>query len=225
MAGLPVQLHLQRQRIFIILTSAGVLAKFQAYPLSLLHSRAVISAGGSPCTICNSTNQELNLYWCCLPGLAASTTQQFLTPLTSLCYQFLKSDQLGTTRKIPSPPGPRKFFARFGEKWMGDRELLNGCPLPARTMKALWPFLAEQQEEAEPWDASALLPDRQVCSKPARFQEGHSREHSCQGGEGCTACFLVCARDCFIALGGCQPHTKDTASLTSLFLPHPTSPP
>lgn len=46
MGGLPVQLHLQRQSIFITLTSAGVLAKFLTYPLSLLHNRAIISAGG-----------------------------------------------------------------------------------------------------------------------------------------------------------------------------------
>lgn len=46
MGGLPVQLHLQRQSIFITLTSTGVLAKFLTYPLSLLHNRAIISAGG-----------------------------------------------------------------------------------------------------------------------------------------------------------------------------------
>lgn len=56
MGGLPVQLHLQGKSIFIILTTAGVLAKFLTYLYSLLHSRVLFSAGGSqtPSTTCNS---------------------------------------------------------------------------------------------------------------------------------------------------------------------------
>lgn len=142
---------------------------------------------------------------------------------------LLSVSQIGSARNYQEntlASRPQKIFCKIWRKMDGSQRSAKWLRRrPAKTTKALWPFLAEQPGEAEHWDASALPPDRQVCGKPERFQEGHSREHGRQGGEGCTACFLACARDCFIALGGCQPHTKDAASQTSLFLPHPTSPP
>lgn len=108
-----------------------------------------------------------------MPGLAASTTQQFLTPLTSLCYQFLKSDQLGTTRKIPSPPAPRKSFARFGEKWMGVREVLNGCVvvLPRRR-KRFGHSLQSSQERQSTGMLQPCLPTGRCAANQSGSKRG-----------------------------------------------------
>lgn len=97
MGGLPAQLHLKSWSIFITLTSAGVLAKFTYTRLipSLLHSRALFSAGGLGLHALLA-NQVLNLYWCYLPKLTASATEHFIIPLTSLWRKFLKNAQLGT---------------------------------------------------------------------------------------------------------------------------------
>lgn len=75
----------------------------------------------SPCATCNSSNAALNLYRCCSTVLAASTTQNFLAPLTGLWHQFLKNAHLGAnwenTLAFPSQKILFKFWRKLGGSW------------------------------------------------------------------------------------------------------------
>lgn len=121
--------------------------------------------------------------------LLASATQRLLAPLTSLWYQLLKNTQLGAhqenTHASLVQKIPRKHWGKLG----GSRRTTKGLDhLPTKQP-------AERKDQAEHQGASALLPDRRVCGKPAQLQEGHTRQRGCQGRVGWAAPFLARATD------------------------------
>lgn len=161
----------------------------------------MFSAGGLGlhALLCNSANQALKLYWCYLPELTASTTRHFLAPLTSLPYQFLKNAQLGANQENTLTSQPQEILCEFWGKLSGSQRTAKGLDhLPTKQF-------VEQKDKAEHWGTSALLPERRVCGKPARLQEGQSREHGCQGRAGCAAPFPTRATDGLLPWEGASP--------------------